>query len=85
MDRDEVITQAIQVIADITKTLDMMQAAAEDLMDTIAAERSALETVGLFCTQESPNGDKSVESVEHAFYKRPETVGALGFAGKREE
>lgn len=81
MDREEIITQAQQIIAEITRTLDTLQAAAETLMDDIATERAALEETASFCGRPSPNGENAVESVEHMFGEIPQTIGAVGFAG----
>lgn len=81
MDREEIITQAQQIIAEITRTLDTLQAAAETLMDDIATERAALEAAASFCSRPSPNGENAVESVEHMFERIPQTVGPVGFAG----
>ena len=83
MDREEIITQAQQIIAEITRTLDTLQAAAETIMDDIATERAALDAAALFCISASPNGEKAVEGVERivqAFDKIPQSVGAVGFA-----
>lgn len=84
MDREEAITQAQQIIAEINRTLDTLQAAAEALMDDVATERAALEAAALFCIPSSPNGEMPVENVERIiqmFDKNPQTVGAVGFAG----
>ena len=84
MDREEAITQAQQIIAEISRTLDTLQAAAEALMDDVATERAALEAAALFCAPISPNGEKAVEGVERIvqmFDKNPQSVGAVGFAG----
>ena len=84
MDREEAITQAQQIIAEISRTLDTLQAAAEALMDDVATERAALEAAALFCIQASPNGEKAVEDVEriaHMFDKNPQSIGPVGFAG----
>lgn len=84
MDREEAITQAQQIIAEISRTLDTLQAAAESLIDDVATERAALEAAALFCIPASPNGEKPVEDVERViqmFDKNQQTVGAVGFAG----
>lgn len=86
MDREEIITQAQQIIAEITRTLDTLQAAAETLMDDIATERAALDAAALFCSPISPNGEMGVENVENivqTFDKIPQTVGAVRFADAR--
>lgn len=84
MDKEEAITQAQQIIAEISRTLDTLQAAAEALIDDVATERAALEAAALFCVPASPNGEMPVENVERIiqmFDKNPQTVGAVGFAG----
>lgn len=55
--REETTTQAMQIIAEISSTLDALQAAAEQIMDSVAVERAALATAAAFCVQASPNGE----------------------------
>lgn len=55
--REETTTQAMQIIEEISNTLDTLQATAERIMDRVAVERAALATAAAFCVQASPNGE----------------------------
>lgn len=55
--REETTTQAMQIIEEISNTLDTLQATAERIMDSVAVERAALATAVAFCAQTSPNGE----------------------------
>lgn len=55
--REETTTQAMQIIEEISNTLDTLQATAERIMDSVAVERAALATAAAFCVQTSPNGE----------------------------
>lgn len=59
--KEEITTQAMQIITEISSTLDALQAAAEQIMDSVAVERAALAAATEFCAPISPNGEKNVE------------------------
>lgn len=83
MDREEITTQAAQIIDEIGRTLEALQNTAVEIIDQVAEERAALATLARFCAPASPNGDKdgeNWENIEHLYDAQPETVGAVGFS-----
>lgn len=54
---EEITAQALQIIEEISNTLDTLQATAERIMDSVAVERAALATAAAFCVKASPNGE----------------------------
>lgn len=76
---DEITTQAAQLIAELSRTLDTLQATAEGIMDQVAEERAALEQAAIFSTAISPNGETKVENqVEKSNIRTSETPEPLG-------
>ena len=75
----EYMTQLQEILNLMYSTLETIQTTAETMLDAVATERAALDTLAApafssSCHHQTVTG--------HAAGKNPQTVGALGFSGK---
>lgn len=79
MTPSEYMAQLQEILNLMYSTLETIQTTAETMLDAVATERAALDTLAApafssSCHHQTVTG--------HAAGKNPQTVGALGFSGK---